>query len=120
MFRKTEIFRTLDFAARRARFLRRTRFFDFRAAIVGAVHSLFSQPIGPNHEFPCFGITEKDASHCTNDLIGTPLRNSKHPRSVMRGRRIAVIYSNRMVRHGLIINSEVKHTAYPLVPVASS
>jgi hypothetical protein len=109
MFRNTERSLRLAFAPRRARLLRRIRFFEFRAAIVGTVHRL-PGTFGPNHEFPCLCIAKKYLPYFADDLISTLLRQPKRPRRLMRGQGMAVVDFDRL-RHMLIIVRLQNHTS---------
>lgn len=102
MFRNTERSLRLGFAPRRARLLRRMRFFKFRAAIVGTVHRL-PGTLGADHEFPSLCIAKKYLPYLADDLIGTLLRQPKRPRRLMRGQGMAVVNFNRLRHESIIV-----------------
>ena len=91
MLRKTDLAR--DSAARRR------CFFDFRVAIAGA-HARLA---GANHKITCFQIAVKRPAHSADQFLRALLGYSESPGSVSDRSRLAIVHSNRMVRHEVII-----------------
>ena len=112
MFRNTERSLRLGFAPRRARLLRRMRFFKFRAAIVGTVHR-FPGTLGADHKFPSLCIAKKYLPYLADDLISTLLRHTKRLRGLMRSQWMAVVDFDRLL-HRLIIAPSLLHKPEPV------
>jgi hypothetical protein len=50
--------------------------------------------LGPDHDFPSFGISVNRPLYFTDDLLGTLLRNAQNPRRIVHGHWPAVIDSD--------------------------
>jgi hypothetical protein len=99
--RKTSSSLTRGVAARRGSFT------SFRAIARTMTSSRLSPSIGPDHDFPSFGISVDHPLYFTDDLFGTLLRNAQNPRRIVHGHRPTVINPDRLP-HMFIINPRSK------------